>query len=314
MNIVPTKLFSFYHVRVQDITPEKVYPCCFYLLDEKISQRYIAYPGRGLLSEELFEQIFEYERKGAKFQILKEDLEKLDEKLQERILATNDLRINYEESYLLALEELEESQPDSIIELFQSSFKQESFRKVIDLLEKEVTAFSPCESLEASCLRISSFQIFTSDSWMNREIALNYFLAKSLGCKDEKKLASLILATFIKDLGITQINFVDLKAQQEEYQKHSMYSLFILSKGEFEFSQLTKRLVLESHELLDGTGYPRKKKGDHIHFLSLILNLGHKVFEQLRAGESIGALINSLRTDQYPEYMISKLKVYLKSS
>lgn len=103
---------------------------------------------------------------------------------------------------------------------------------------------------------------------------------------DDKKLAEIAMGGILHDIGKTMIPVQILnkpgKLTNEEFdiiKKHSEYGFEILRK-QHGLSLLAAHCAFQHHEKLDGTGYPRRLKGDEIHPYAKIMAVAD-VFDAL---------------------------------
>ena len=86
-----------------------------------------------------------------------------------------------------------------------------------------------------------------------------------------KKLEELAMGTMLHDIGKTMIEpsiqFKEGKLSDKEYEqikKHAEIGYYILSKSS-KLPEAAKKIALNHHERLDGSGYPKKKEGIELH-------------------------------------------------
>lgn len=95
----------------------------------------------------------------------------------------------------------------------------------------------------------------------------NLVLAKKLGING-RRLNSIICAAITANLGMYQLQHSALlshqgaltESQRERIDKHAMRSVVLLKRNGI-LDKLWLEIILQHHEKLDGTGYPRKLKG-----------------------------------------------------
>lgn len=124
-------------------------------------------------------------------------------------------------------------------------------------------------------------KLFNRDILSVKSACLVYFMAQQMNITDKDILIDLILSALLKDLGFCMIppklfSQPDLLEQDLIYKKHPYLSLFIASKLKLDLSKQAKRYIMEHHELTNGEGFPRGKKGNYIDLCSQILNLAEQ--------------------------------------
>ncbi|MFF2531200.1 HD-GYP domain-containing protein [Brevibacillus sp. NPDC058079] len=115
-------------------------------------------------------------------------------------------------------------------------------------------------------------------------------MAVKLGL-DDKKLNDLAIGGMLHDIGKTMIpleilNKKDKLTNEEfnEIKRHTEYGFEIL-RGQSSVPLLAAHCAFQHHEKLDGTGYPRKLKGNEIHQYAKIMAIAD-VFDALTSHRS----------------------------
>jgi response regulator RpfG family c-di-GMP phosphodiesterase len=106
-----------------------------------------------------------------------------------------------------------------------------------------------------------------------------------LGVED---LASLSMGGLLHDVGLSVLPFnVALKAEgdmtaedSQEFRIHPYYSIDVLNRRKIPLSVTVQKMILQHHELPDGTGYPNGVKSHEIHPFAKILMMAD-VFDEL---------------------------------
>ena len=249
-----------------------------FLYDKNAKQRDVEFFAGHEITEEKFEVAQKNQGKGGLYQILYEHLDD----------AINDFGIekeyfiqkNEDIFYMLDLkkereEKFQEDLNEEFLfkEVFNQSFDSQNFSSLIKRMKSEIALFSLSHSKEQTQLINTLLLLFNRDTQLNREVAIAYFMAKTLKVTDELSLLSLCMACYIKDLGLTQLKYqneFEAFMDDENANKVSAYSLFVFAKTAIETNALVKRIVIEYFELFDGSGMPRGKKEDQIELLSQI--------------------------------------------
>lgn len=104
---------------------------------------------------------------------------------------------------------------------------------------------------------------------------ISYLIGNALGY-DKKRLHSLCLGAIFHDIGMTllpkEILDKPSKLTNVEYhiiKNHSEMGYALLSS--FQIPEVSKQIILQHHERLDGSGYPQRLKGDELLEESLIV-------------------------------------------
>lgn len=258
-----------------------------FLFDKNAKQRSLEFYAGAEISEEKYEIAQANQSKGGLYQVL---YDHLDDVLKDFDLSKEyfveknadifymlDLKKEREAKYITTLEE------DFLFkDAFNQAFDSQNFIHLIKRMCAEVANFSYSNSKEQTQLINTILTLINRDTQLNREVALAYFLAKTLKIKDETTLLSLALACYLKDLGLTQLNYhSDFESflLDENANKISAYSLFVFAKSGIEINFLTKRIIIEYLEQIDGSGMPRGKKDDQIHILSQVCAASSYIFK-----------------------------------
>lgn len=164
---------------------------------------------------------------------------------------------------------------------------KDNFSEIIEHVRKEVLCFSPKRSHTVSLAIYFCKMLLGEDNTTNRIVSFCYFLSKLLNFEDEQTLSEVICASFLHNIGITQINKSItqkpyLKLGQEEkhlFKKHMGLAQHLMRKSGLEVSKRTLTIILDHHERYDGGGYPNSKLGHSIDPLALILGLTSHIFD-----------------------------------
>lgn len=258
------------------------YPFDIFIYDRISQKRVVAFYAEYELEDEKVDEIFSMVRRGGILQIV------FDEKdiFCELTKVTTDELIDLNK-YLFEMIELEEQRAKDYGEkaeetiLLKTFFQEsQSFKDLIDIVKAQVLLFPLSISDEVSLTTNLVETILTRDIPSVRETCIAYSLAKLNKVEDPEILSAVILASLFKDFGLSQVcrdEIFKTEGHDDFYFKHPMLSIYVLSKSNVQFSKLTKRLILEHHEVIDGTGFPRNKKEEFIHFLSHIIRVSNEI-------------------------------------
>ena len=116
-------------------------------------------------------------------------------------------------------------------------------------------------------------------SHLDRVAQFSYKLAKLYGF-DEKEASLIRDASALHDIGKSTISDdivnkngpLDAK-EQKEMQKHVMAGYELLKDSKVELFQVGAIIAQQHHEKFDGTGYPKKRRGERIHIYARIVTL-----------------------------------------
>lgn len=196
-----------------------------------------------------------------------------------------------EEKRMMKLQELEKQVAIlgevKFKEEFLSSVLDDNYSSMIERVRMETNAFSVRVSHTVSLASDLCEKLLIEDNFVNRIVAVSYFLAKNCDMKDEETLGDLICAAFFSHIGMTQLDYnlghkPHLEYNQmelKEYKKHPNLSHHLLNKSGVQLSNRCMNIIFQHHERNDGSGFPMFKKGEHIDQLSLILGAVAHIFE-----------------------------------
>jgi HD-GYP domain-containing protein (c-di-GMP phosphodiesterase class II) len=264
----------FLNVPFHLIKIKESFACNLFLFDIRANNRIIAHYAYEDLSEEQYMHLDNLIGKGASLQIVYEDVDLLCQEMECEIAIIEEFNQQF---YLMFKKEYNRKlKYAAVVEWpfnLKSLIKSESTLKfLVERVKAEVSLFPLTLSLEISFATEMIEKLFVSDIAIIQEASLTYYLAKLSKINDPEILSSLLLASLFKDIGLTQLprNLLKEKSYQDDewYLKHPLLSIYLMAKTNFEFSKLTKRLILEHHELLDGTGFPKQKIENQLEPLS----------------------------------------------
>ncbi|WP_372654845.1 HD-GYP domain-containing protein [Halobacteriovorax sp.] len=226
----------------------------------------------------------------------------VDKKQKQIFLTTHSLREEDVEGLQEVVHHLEEKRIQKIQDLkeqvdisgevkfkeeFLNAVKNDDYSSMIERVRMETETFSVRVSHTVSLAIYLSETLLIEDSFVNRIVAVSYYLAKNCDMKDEETLGDLICAAFFSHIGMTQLDYnlghkpqIEYnKTEKKEYRKHPNLSHHLLNKSEVDLSNRCMNIIFQHHERNDGSGFPMYKKGEHIDQLSLILGAVSHIFE-----------------------------------
>lgn len=258
-----------------------------YLYDSLRHKRVLALNSLSEVTAEAIENWKKLEESGAYLQL---DKDNMKEFYFETVITEEE--INKENEFYFKMEKLQEFRIKKYQTVVNEKFlvkntintisKTNNFLPLINRVKAEVLCFPLYQSEIVSITTEVVERLFIRDILPVRAAAFSYMLAKQNKITDIESLCNIIMASLLKDLGLSLIrtslfkNFQDLKFESI-YMKHPMLSIYVLAKTGFDFSKEIKRLILEHHEQADGSGFPREKKENYIDLLSFIINLSDQI-------------------------------------
>lgn len=278
---------EFYKANYLFFKEEAVYSFPIYLFDKEREQRMVTLYAGSPVTKELVQEWQNLIAKGAYLQIFHENKDLFLEQTEVPLQVLED-----ENEYYFRMQRLSEERQNlygalvkenfKLKEVFKQVSEEDNFMPLIKRVHDEVMCFSLTKSATVSMATELVSKLFTNDIFPVRVTTLAYMIAKQNKITDEETMANLIIACLVKDVGLglienSLLNNFDELSGQEIYAKHMMLSIYVLSKADYEFPKLIKRLILEHHEQGDGSGFPRGRKEDYIHPLSFIMNLSDQI-------------------------------------
>lgn len=177
-------------------------------------------------------------------------------------------KINILKEYEKAVElkQKEEKKLLPLRSVLTRSIDQDDFLPIILRAQKEILTFSVSISHTVSLARHFAEVHLHEDNLTNRIVALSYFFAKKLEIKDIDKLANLICASFLANIGLTSISpniihesFEEASSDQMyQYYKHVKVSRMLIEKSGLKITDECKVLIDNHHEKYDGSGMPNQ--------------------------------------------------------
>jgi len=300
-----------------------------FIFDNERKSRIVALYQGSKIEDEMMLEWINIEKKGGYLQIIWEEMEEFCTQAKIEID-----EVKYTNAFLFKMIKIEDEREKMFSGLYDETFllktflnenEKGDFMPLVKRVHDEVMLFPLSISKEVSFTTDLVSKLFIRDMLPIRIACIAYMLARMNKIVDPEKLSSIILASLIKDLGRNQINrsfFKNLDYFTDDlYHKHPMLSIFLMGKTGFEFSKLTKRLVLEHHEDTEGTGFPRNKKEDQIEYVSFYVNIADQLImfvEGMVTGEkvemnkalkifAIQSTVENLNTN-YPRVIIDTIK------
>lgn len=196
---------------------------------------------------------------------------------------------------------------------FQSEFElaceTNDFSKIIQYARFEILTFSVSESKTVSLALQLAKTHLNGDDFLNRIVAVSYYFAVTLDIKDVVTLANIVSGAYLSHIGYTQlsskllstpVNFLSAK-EKKLYEKHTILSSFLIKKADLEITEVCRKIVMDHHERVNGSGYPTMKYENSIEIAALIVGSISHIFE-FSSGKingknrTIKSVISSIKT------------------
>lgn len=169
---------------------------------------------------------------------------------------------------------------------FDKAIQSDDFMNLIDMVKEDIQLFDfkKSDNIAQALLFINS--LFYEDNLTNRIVTMTFILAKSLGIENQEDLADLIIAGFLHDIGLSQLDTKILKTptleytpeQEKLYKRHPGLTQHLIRKSGMKISERCLNIILDHHERTNGTGFPRGKKEKSIEPLAQILGIVDHIF------------------------------------
>lgn len=219
---------------------------------------------------------------------------------------TSELRDAREDAHRRTMDIFTSSHPDKVIEQTLAASK-----KLVDEVMKYPYAVQ-------SLAQLQTYSKGTVDHSVNVSV-LSVYLAMQMGYTHGLILQHVGMGALLHDLGKTQIQIDDGDAPdvvEEKMKAHPELGLKILESQQ-KVPNEVKMIVAQHHENFDGTGYPKKLRGNQIYDLTRIVAVAN-VFDELVAdghgtlAERQRAAVKQLDEVHYRRFDPQKLDKILK--
>ncbi len=233
------------------------------------------------LTDDLIARATHLFEKEVRFQLYNKSLNSLEEKTQAKIKALNSEQLELEsiqrQRNELAIENLDES--FNIMRELRNVVRTDDFSTLRGRAQNEFLLIPLFQSEYISSASNFLLKLFERDTQTLKEVGFCYFFAKMLKVHNWEELIDIMMACIFKDIGLTQIPYGKIRSfEDESYQKHTMYTIYVLKKAGLNLSDSAKRYILEHHEQINGQGFPRGKTEAHIAPYSQLISLVDQVF------------------------------------
>ncbi|TWT62239.1 HD-GYP domain-containing protein [Rubinisphaera italica] len=194
-------------------------------------------------------------------------------------------KVGYEQSTREVIDTKGKEQCEVLDQLMHSSLSAES----IDGFQLSRTVSASLSSLrdDFDCVNASALHL-SEDASLARHCYRMSVLSMSIGIEmglNEENVCRIGVAGLLHDWGMLKVPEHIRNPQRPltyseklECQKHVMYSVDLLQKVQG-LPTLVALVSYQVHEQMNGTGYPRGRRGSNIHLFARILNLAHHYVE-----------------------------------
>ncbi|EPZ51262.1 HD domain protein [Bacteriovorax sp. BAL6_X] len=212
------------------------------------------------------------------------------EKIESKVIEKTKQKIEVLKEYENIIEEQRISEHIALPPLrsmVSKAIDKDDFLPIILRAQKEIMLFSIDIGHTVSLARHFAGVHLNKDNLTNRIVSLSYFFAKKLMIDKPSDLADLVCASFLANIGLTQIspniihgNHTEITAdQREQYYKHVKFSRMFIEQSGIELSDTCKKLIDTHHEKYDGTGMPDQISQAGLNLSSEILEFISHIME-----------------------------------
>lgn len=135
-------------------------------------------------------------------------------------------------------------------------------------------------STVSNTVRLADLQMH-EDTFSNRVVALCYFMAKNYKIDDPVDMGDLLLASFLYDIGMTQLDskflttpLATINTQAKiDFKSHPALSSHLIRKSGMKITTACEQIILDHHERCSGTGFPNEKRDPYLSKSAQILGL-----------------------------------------
>jgi HD-GYP domain-containing protein (c-di-GMP phosphodiesterase class II) len=298
-------MLKFYKIKDVFFEQDAQYSFNIYMFHKESSQRIVSLQAKSPVTPEYLEKWKDLVEKGAYFQLYFEDLHTFYHETgitEAELMQENEFyfRMNQLQEDRIAKYKVKSEEKFLLKAALVRASESDDFLPIINKVKAEILCFPLYESSFMSTAIEVVDKVFVRDIIPVRTAVLSDFIAKQSNISEQEKLCEIVIASLLKDVGLclfksgSVLDFQNLRGE-ESYLKHPMISIFILSKVGFEFPKGVKRLVLEHHEQINGSGFPRKKKEDYIDYSSFIINMVDQIL-MYSAGKINGRKLDLIKT------------------
>lgn len=220
-----------------------------------------------------------------------------------KIKEKHPLEIDRETKLKALQDKREEEGPFMFVHELEKSLASDDYLNIISAARDEIAIFSVKKSHTVSLAIFLANKFLVKDSFINRIVAISFWLAKNCNIRDEKGLSDLVCASFTCHIGFTQLDSslchipsIELNDDgKKRYRQHPGLAQHLILKSKVDISERAKHIVYQHHERWDGSGFPDNKKSEYIDILSLILGAVAHILEY-SSGKIIGRSQSVIQT------------------
>lgn len=192
------------------------------------------------------------------------------------------MNIKYKEMY-----DAKRAEAFSLQTEFEKACETDDFTSLIEYARIEILTFSVTQSATTSLALHLAKTHLEQDNYLNRIVATSYLLAKNCNILEQEALADVVCGAYLAHLGLTQspltlvrTPYLSLPERERSlFQKHTILGHHLIKKSLFPLSERCKKIILDHHERVSGSGYPSMKYNEQIETLSLIVGGVSHLFE-----------------------------------
>lgn len=283
------KAYKHFFISLESISKAgNSFPFDLYLFQPLSGAFILELPQETILTQDKLEYFQTITQRGA---MLAVSLESMRSYLDHTGLKKNEIPgLNVEEHplYKLMIQHREEykdllSTPFNYLEAIRNIIRTENFSELIQRTKAELCQFSFTKAPIVSLAHQLAIDYLNDQKHINKSVALCYAFARELGIDNDEELSHLVVATFYRDIGVSQISYEQFILQnpndnlERGFQKHPALSLFLLNKSNLKLPPKTMKIIMDHHERFNGKGYPSGKKEQQLELLPQIIGLADHI-------------------------------------
>ncbi len=178
----------------------------------------------------------------------------------------------------------------SAMDIFQSEYSNQAIKKAVEVSKKLA---SQVLALPYSTVALTQLQTFSSNvaHHSTNVSVLSSYLALQMGYSNLPILQNVAMGGLFHDIGKTKVELDPLdtpESSEKKMEEHPLLGVEILQSAFKNVPQEVLLIVAQHHECHDGSGYPKKMRGNSIYDLAKIVSIAN-TFDGLVA-ESSGSL------------------------
>ncbi len=290
------KEFDFFFIEIKNLKSRKTFPFQLYIYNPRNHEYSLFLNGNQPLSKEIESLLKELCSTGAQLAVPRKQ-SRTFLKAQEysiddfpALAKTSELhQLEKEQLMYQKLKEIYDDKEGAFI--FKSHFEQaldnNDFSNLIHYAKLEILTFGFSTSHTVSLAVFLAKDFLNEDNYLNRIVALSYFLTKNNNIKDVESLSDVVCGAFLSQIGITQLPYSVIEksfnhlseVERDLYKKHTLLGSHFIKKSHLQLSDRCKKIIEDHHERISGEGYPAMKAGDSIDTLSSIVGCVYHLFE-----------------------------------